>query len=134
MTRLQQIQAPHNHSPIEAYPPFFPSSVRLSRHVAPKGGPCLGWWRAPREPLRLELKYIERYDIPIDYIAGTSIGSVKRKAPRRRLQGPTSWNSCSATQPLLGTSPTAVKTCAKPFIRTVNGRDTLNLTSSASRP
>lgn len=72
------------------------------------------------------LKYIERYDIPIDYIAGTSIGSVIGSLYAAGYRAD-ELEQLLCQRPLLGTLTDRREDLRyKPFIRTVNGRDTLN--------
>ncbi len=99
---------------------FLPSQSR------PKVGLVLGGGGAKGAAQIGALKYIERFDISIDYIAGTSIGSI---IGCLYAAGYTAdeLEQLFCGQPLLNTLTDRREDLRyKPFVRTTNGRDTLN--------
>jgi len=99
---------------------IFPAKSR------PKVGLVLGGGGAKGAAQIGALKYIERFDISIDYIAGTSIGSIIGSLYAAGYTAD-ELEELFCGQSLLNTLTDRREDLRyKPFVRTTNGRDTLN--------
>ena len=105
---------------------LFFSSFLVPALSRPKIGLVLGGGGAKGAAEIGALKYIERFDIPIDYIAGTSIGSIigSLYAAGYRAE---ELEQLFCSRSLLSTLTDRRDDLRyKPFVRTVTGNDTLN--------